>query len=107
MRMRSTTRHSRGFLGKVLLLVLGFSFILASAASANIFLKFDEIFGESTDKNHQDWSNILDLSWGVSASQASGGGSGSSVGKLVFDDLSWTQVIDKSVMPLFNEMFLG
>ena len=46
----SKTRRASGLLGKVLLLVLGFSFMLASVASADLFLKFDGIEGESTQK---------------------------------------------------------
>jgi type VI secretion system secreted protein Hcp len=95
-----------GLIGKVILMVLGFSFILASAASANLFLKFDGIEGESTNDKHPKWSNISDVSWGVSDSQASGGG-GSGVGKVVFDDLSWSQVIDKSVTALFDDIASG
>ena len=41
-----------------MLLVLAFSFMLSSVASADLFLKFDDIEGESTDKNHPKMVNI-------------------------------------------------
>ncbi len=44
--------RSKGRLGKIVLLVICFSFMMANVASADLFLKFDGIEGESTDKDH-------------------------------------------------------
>jgi type VI secretion system secreted protein Hcp len=104
MSIRLTMRRSRGLFGKVLVLFIGFSFMLASGASAGLFLKFDGIDGGSKDEKHKNWSDILDVKWGVSATSPPIGGGGSGVGTISFDDLSWTQVMDKSIIPLFSDL---
>jgi len=77
----------------------------SGAADAASFIKFDRIDGESQDKNHKSWSDLLSVDWGVSAAVVKGGGSRS--GKPEFTDLSWTQTIDKSVPPLFSNISSG
>lgn len=104
MSSRAKDRCLYGRLGKIMLLALGFSFMLSGGASAGLFIHFDGITGESTNIDHAGWSNILDVHWGVSATAPTGGGG---AGKTVFDDLSWTQVVDKSVTALFTDIVLG
>jgi type VI secretion system secreted protein Hcp len=86
-----------------ILLVIGFC-LVASAAYANVtdlFIKFDDIKGGSTESNHKDWSDILSVKWGVSAKAPPPGGGTTSP---TFKDLTWTQVEDKSSVPLFGKM---
>ena len=71
---------------KVVLLVFGFSLLCGSTASADLFLKFAGIDGESTEINHLNWSEISTVNWGVSFVNSTP----------VLSDLSWNQVIDKS-----------
>lgn len=100
-------RPSSRLLMKVILLVLGFSLLAVSGANAvttDLFMKFKGINGESTEKNHKDWSDILSVKWGVSAEPAT---PGHGTGAPVFDDLSWTQVMDKSTPALFGKIFSG
>ena len=105
----ATTGRSGRLRWKIMLLVLGLSLLVVSTANAtltDLFIKFQGIDGESTEKDHGAWSNILSVKWGVSA-VASNLGSGSAAGKPVFDDLSWTQVLDKSFPPLFGKIAAG
>jgi type VI secretion system secreted protein Hcp len=96
-----------GAIGKIILMVFGLSLLVSSGASADLFLKFDGIDGESTEIHHVNWSNILDVNWGVSATPPAPGGGGSGASKPVFKDLSWNQVMDKSVIGLFNDISTG
>jgi type VI secretion system secreted protein Hcp len=77
----------------------------SSAADAASFIKFDGINGESQDKDHKDWSNVLSVDWGVSVAVVKGGGG--VAGRPEFTDLSWTQTIDKSIPPLFSAITGG
>ncbi|HEX2011146.1 MAG TPA: type VI secretion system tube protein Hcp, partial [Roseateles sp.] len=74
--------------------------LCTSAVWANdYFLKIDGIDGESTRENFEKWIDINAFSWGVvnPAASPSGGGAG----KASFSDLSWSQMVDKSVVPIF------
>lgn len=96
--------RSKGRLGKIVLLVICFSFMLSSAASADLFLKFDGIEGGSTAIDHPKWIEIESCQWGVSNTQTTTGGG---AGKPKFDDFSWTQEMDKSVTNLFADIASG
>jgi type VI secretion system secreted protein Hcp len=95
--------RSKGRLGKIVLLVICFSFILASAASADLFLKFDGIEGGSTAEDHPKWIGLESCQWGVSTAKKTGSGAG----KPKFDDFSWTQEMDKSFPALFADTASG
>ena len=72
--------------------------LFVSHADAAAFIKFDGIDGESQDKDHKGWSDLLSYSWGVSqSSQVAGGGSG----KVSVQDFSIVHRIDKSSPMLF------
>jgi type VI protein secretion system component Hcp len=100
----STSGRQRGLMKKVVLLVLGFSLLWSSAASADLFLKFTGIDGESTEFHHPHWSVISNVSWGVSIATSGGGGG---MGQPVFLDLKWDQMVDTSWGPLLNEALMG
>jgi type VI secretion system secreted protein Hcp len=109
MKIEAGIRYSGGLWNKVLLLLLGVSLVLSSGASAtptDLFLKFDGIAGESTDSRYRDWSEISSVNWGVSASSGGVVGGGGA-GKVVFQDLTWSQVMDKSVTGLFSAIAKG
>jgi type VI secretion system secreted protein Hcp len=60
------------------------------------YIKFDGIDGESLDKDHQGWSDILSFSQGLS--QPGGGATGATRrrGDVVLDDISVTKELDKA-----------
>jgi type VI secretion system secreted protein Hcp len=96
----------RGLGGKVLVLLVGLVLLWASAAQADMFLKFADITGDSTVKGFVGWTQISHINWGVSNSQiVSGGGGGA--GKANFQDLSWTQALDKTFPTLFLDVATG
>jgi len=99
-------RHPRGLMRKAVLLVLllGFGLLWSSAANADLFIKFTGIDGESQDRDHRGWSDISSVAWGVSVTAPSGGGG---AGRPVFNDLSWNQVVDTSLPPLFTDIVTG
>lgn len=78
-----------------------------ATSAVNLFLDIDDIKGESTDTNHQDWIDILAYSFGVSnaGSPATGGGGGA--GKASFQDFHFTKLLDASSPFLFQAVASG
>ena len=64
--------------------------------AVDMFLKIDQIKGESADGAHKDAIDILSFSWGMSQTGSTHGGSGSGTGKVNVQDLSITKYIDKA-----------
>lgn len=68
----------------------------ADAAAVDYFLKIDGIPGESTDDRHKDWINIESFSWGASNTAGHSAGGGGGAGKVVFQDIHFTKILDKA-----------
>jgi type VI secretion system secreted protein Hcp len=65
--------------------------------AVDVFLKLEGIPGESKDENHKDWIIIDSFSWGATnSSPGRGSGSGGGAGKVSMNDLSFTQLANKS-----------
>ncbi len=76
--------------------------------ASDTFLQIDDIKGESTDKGHENWIEILSFNWGVSqmaSGSASSSGGGSSQ-RADFQDLSIVKELDSS-SPLLNKACWG
>ena len=61
--------------------------------AVDMFLKIAGIDGESTDKGHEGWIEVLSFSWGVhnTSPSATGGGGGVSA-----EDFTFTHKVDKA-----------
>jgi type VI secretion system secreted protein Hcp len=68
----------------------------ADAASVDYFLKIDGIEGESTSDRHKGEINIKSFSWGASNAGSASAGGGGGAGKVSFQDISFSKVLDKS-----------
>jgi type VI secretion system secreted protein Hcp len=78
----------------------------AWAANSDYLLKIDTIDGGSKLIHYEKWIDVDSWSWGLTnTGSASSGGAGS--GKTVFEDFSWTQAIDSSVVPIFEGVASG
>jgi type VI secretion system secreted protein Hcp len=64
--------------------------------AVDIFLKIDDIKGESVDKTHKDEIEILSWSWGLSQTGTSHSSTGAGAGKVNIQDISITKFIDLS-----------
>ncbi|HET8704789.1 MAG TPA: type VI secretion system tube protein Hcp [Pseudomonadales bacterium] len=64
--------------------------------AVDMFLKLDDVKGESTDSKHKDTIDVLAWSWGMSQSGTTHMGGGGGSGKVSVQDLSLTKYIDKS-----------
>ncbi len=64
--------------------------------AVDMFLKIDDIKGESRDDKHPNEIDVLAWSWGVSNSGSAHVGGGAGAGKAHVQDLSITKYIDKS-----------
>ena len=64
--------------------------------AVDMFLKIDDIEGESVDDVHAGEIDILSWSWGMSQSGTTHTGPGGGAGKVDVQDLSFTHYIDKS-----------
>lgn len=92
---------SKGVITRIAIsFVLAIGLLCSGAASANLFIKFYGVEGESTDKAHKGWSDITSVQWGVSIS-------GSVRPVLSVSDLTWSQQMDKSFPPLFTAIAGG
>jgi type VI secretion system secreted protein Hcp len=66
----------------------------ADAAAVDYFLKVDGIDGESTNSRHGGEIEIESFSWGATQSGTSTGGGGA--GKVIFQDIHFTKILDKA-----------
>jgi type VI secretion system secreted protein Hcp len=64
--------------------------------AVDIFIKIDDVKGESQDKTHGGEIDVLAWSWGLSQSGTFHAGGGGGAGKVNVQDLSFTKWIDKS-----------
>jgi type VI secretion system secreted protein Hcp len=107
MGFRSKIGRRETAFGTVILLVIGFCLLFLSSANAALYIKFDGIDGEATQKDHENWSVISDVEWGVSYTAGVGSGGGGGAGRAVLDDLYWSQVMDRSYPKLFDAIVKG
>lgn len=68
----------------------------------DMFLKLDDVKGESQDKTHEGEIDVLAWSWGMSQSGTMHTGGGGGGGKVSVQDLSVTKYIDKSSSVLYE-----
>ena len=64
--------------------------------SVDMFLKIDDIEGESVDDVHAGEIDVLSWSWGMSQSGTTHSGPGGGAGKVNVQDLSFIHYVDKS-----------
>ena len=64
--------------------------------AVDMFLKLDDIKGESLDKVHKDQIDVLSWSWGMSNSGTTHMGGGGGSGKCNVQDLSFTKHVDSA-----------
>ncbi|PPE70803.1 type VI secretion system tube protein Hcp [Caldimonas thermodepolymerans] len=64
--------------------------------AVDMFLKMDDIKGESVDAKHKGEIDVLAWSWGLSQSGTTHVGGGGGAGKVSVQDLSFTKYVDKS-----------
>ncbi len=64
--------------------------------AVDMFIKIDDVNGESVDDSHKDEIDILSWSWGMSQSGTTHTGTGGGAGKVNVQDLSFTHYVDKS-----------
>ncbi|HEX8615285.1 MAG TPA: type VI secretion system tube protein Hcp [Telluria sp.] len=64
--------------------------------AVDMFLKIDDVKGESRDSKHKDELDVLAWSWGLSQSGTTHMGGGGGAGKVGVQDLSITKYIDKA-----------
>jgi type VI secretion system secreted protein Hcp len=64
--------------------------------AVDMFIKIDDIKGESVDDKHKDEIDVLAWSWGLTQSGTAHSGSGGGAGKVHVNDLSITKYVDRS-----------
>ena len=64
--------------------------------AVDMFLKLDDVKGESRDDKHKDEVDVLAWSWGMSQSGTMHAGGGGGSGKVNVQDLSLTKYVDKA-----------
>lgn len=79
--------------------------LMPSATAAAAYIKFDGIDGESQDRDHRDWSNILSFSQGKFV--PSDTATGRARGGVVLEDILVTKELDKSSPKLAEAVCKG
>lgn len=64
--------------------------------AVDMFIKIDQIKGESPDDKHKDEIQVLSFSWGATQSGTTHVGTGGGAGKVNFSDITFTKYIDKA-----------
>jgi type VI secretion system secreted protein Hcp len=64
--------------------------------AVDMFLKLDDVKGESKDSKHKEEMDVLAWSWGASQSGSTHLGSGGGAGKVSVQDVSLTKYVDKA-----------
>ena len=73
----------------------------------DMFIKIDDVKGESKDAKHKESIDVLAWSWGMSNSGSAHVGGGAGAGKVNVQDLSLTKYIDFSSTALALACFNG
>lgn len=68
----------------------------AAQGAVEMFLKVEDIEGESNDAAHRRWIDIAAWSWNISNSGSIHSGGGGGAGKAAFADLTITKWVDRS-----------
>jgi len=76
-------------------------------ASIDMFLKIDDVKGESKDVEHLDEIEVLAWSWGLTQSGTTHTGAGGGAGKVSVQDISVTKYTDKSTPELLASVATG
>lgn len=77
----------------------------AAGRSADYFLKFEGIDGESTNQDHKGEIEVLSWSWGIERSGITSSGSGLSAGKVSFQDFHFVASNSKASPKLYEKIF--
>jgi type VI secretion system secreted protein Hcp len=75
--------------------------------AVDMFIKIDNIKGESKDKKHKEETDVLAWSWGMSQSGSFHTGGGGGAGKVNVQDLSFTKWIDMGSTDLMKACCKG
>ncbi len=87
----------------LLMSVYGFSL----PATAGAFAKFDGIDGESKDRNHQQWIDVLSISESIVRPDAESTGDSRRRGAAVFEDIVIVKELDRSSVTLREKLAQG
>jgi type VI secretion system secreted protein Hcp len=88
----------------VLLVVVAMLALVAADATAGGFVKYEGIDGESQDKDHEGWNDLIAWSWGMERVSGAGGGQGRNSSRAKFEGLSFTKEMD-STTPVMMRFF--
>jgi type VI secretion system secreted protein Hcp len=75
--------------------------------AVDMFLKLDDVKGESADDKHKDEIDVLSWSWGITQSATGHVGGGSGSGKANVSDIHITKYIDSSSHKLLKSTATG
>lgn len=92
---------------KLLLIVLTCFWGIGQALAVDMFLKIDDLKGESVDSVHKDEIDVLAWSWGMSNSGTTHTTGGAGAGKASFQDLSLTKYVDSTSVKLIEGLAKG
>ena len=75
--------------------------------AVDMFIKIDDIKGESLDAKHKDEIEVLSWSWGMTQSGSAHHGAGTGTGKVSVRDISFTKYFDRATPLLMKQCCKG
>lgn len=78
-----------------------------SDVEAAVFIKFDGVDGEASDKNHEKWIDVLSFSQQISREQNFDSGAARQRSSVTFGDIMVVKELDKSSPKLAESLFMG
>lgn len=78
------------------LLAIGLLALAAPAAEAAGYLKFEGVKGESQDKDHQDWIDVISVDWGATRSTTTRSGQRLKQPRMAAGTVTITKRVDKA-----------
>ncbi len=81
--------------------------LLAASAQAAIFVKFDGIDGESTDANHDKWSDVLSVNESLTLPDGGATGATRTRGAARYEDIVLSKELDKASVKLREKLARG
>jgi type VI secretion system secreted protein Hcp len=79
----------------------------ALSAASDIYIKIQNVLGESTDDKHKGEIDVLAWSWGATQTGAATAGGGGGAGRAKIQDLTITKYVDKASPALFQFVATG
>jgi type VI secretion system secreted protein Hcp len=86
---------------------LALTMLMVGTVQAAAYIKFDGVDGESKDRDHEGWIDVLSVDWGMNKPNEGATGQSRRRGSVVVEDVVLVKELDKSSPKLQEKMLMG